>query len=82
MLTGTIQHPPFPRARSGSILDDAPLLSSLSGTQAKAAAAAAALEQGERLAAALNAQREGAARARRARATAPPERIRLLAAMS
>lgn len=45
---------------SGNILEDAALLSSLTQTKAKASTAAAALEQGERLAAALDAQRDGA----------------------
>ena len=51
--------PPSAPCCSGNLLEDAALLASLSDTKAKAATAAAALERGEALAAALDAQRDG-----------------------
>ena len=63
-----------PVCRSGNILEDSALLASLAQTKAKAATAAAALEEGARLAGALDAERDGAGPAERtliARLNAP-----------
>lgn len=59
MLSNTICLRNCPALGSGNILEDSALLASLSQTKSKASNAAAALQQGAKLAAALDAQRDG-----------------------